>query len=293
MNKQQFMLLIVLSALWGSSFMFMKVLSPVLGPIATASFRLLIGGSILMVYFKITKKKTDVKGDVWILFQIGVIGLALPYFCFAFAAQYIPSNLSAILNSTSPMFSFILGILLYRDKIRLQKVVGLVFGTIGVIIITGKIGNSEIIGIIAVLIASFLYGVSGVIVRSKARHIDSSSIGLYSQLFGGLFLLPFILFFPIEQVITIDIVVILVLFGFLTSAIALLIYYKLMKEIGPTKTLTVTYIMPLFAIIWGYVILQEGITLSTILGGITIVAGTILLTMDIKFINKKENHLKQ
>lgn len=282
MKKNDLLLLVLLASIWGSSFMFMRIISPVLGPVVTASVRLLIGGFFLIGMYKILGIKLQWKQHWKLLLFIGIISQGIPYFLYAFAALYIPSNISVIMNSTTPIFGLILSVIFLDETFTLRKLIGIVLGTTGVVLIStmNNAGTSSdfFIGIVACLGAAFLYGVNGVFVKSKAKHLDSRTIASFSQIFAGLSLLPFITFFPPTGVVTVNIIVLLLVFGVVCSGIAGLIYFKLIIDVGPVKALTVTYLMPLFGFIWGAVLLNEAITWSLVLGGLIIVLGIILIT---------------
>ncbi len=282
MNKKHVIMLVLLGAIWGASFMFMRILSPVLGPVYTASFRLLIGGVVLLSFYFFRKEKVNILGEWKLFLLLGAVSLAIPYFLFALAALYIPSGLSAVLNSTTPMFSFMLSIILFSERISVVKIIGLVLGTTGVFIISSQAvlvdSRSSVIGISACVLAALMYAVAGVIVKRSAKHIDSKSLAVGNQLFAGVLLLPFAIFYPVAGVIDLNIVLILILFGSFGSGVASLLYFTLMKEVGPLKTFTVTYLLPIFGVFWGYVILNEMLTLSFFLGGLFIVLGTVLVT---------------
>lgn len=282
MTKKHITLLIILSAIWGSSFMFMKLLSPVLGPVLTASLRLMIGGIFLLIVFKVSKVKIEWKRQWKMILLIGVISQGIPYFLFAFAALYIQSNISVVMNSTSPIFGLVLSSLFLSEKFKPIQLLGVLLGTSGVIILSASNNTGThtefLIGVSACLLASFLYGLSSVLIRSKAKEIDSKVVASIGQVFASLFLIPFIILFPPTGTVTFNTALLLIVFGIVCSGIAGLIYFKLIVECGPVKALTVTYLMPVFGFFWGYLVLDEQITSSLIIGGITIVIGTIFIT---------------
>lgn len=286
MKNKYIFLLIVLAAIWGSSFMFMRVLSPVLGPIITASIRLIIGGLFLLFSYKVIGIKIIWREQWKLLLFIGVISQAIPYFLFAYAALYIDSNISVILNSTAPMFGLILSIAFLSEKFKPIQLVGIVFGTSGVIIISAvnNINSNKdfLVGVLLCLFAAFMYGLSSVFVKSKATVIDSKTVASIGQIFAGISLLPFLILFPPTGEVTIDIIVILIIFGTLCSGIAGFIYFKLILEAGPVKALTVTYLMPLFGFAWSYLFLSEKLTLGLLSGGLTIILGTVFITYEKK-----------
>lgn len=276
-------MLILLSGIWGSSFIFMRVISPVLGPVITASARLLIGGLFLLIVYKVGGVKLDWKSNWRQLLLIGIISQAIPYFMFAFAALHITSNISVIMNSTSPIFGVILSTIVLNDKVTVQKVVGVLLGTTGVIIISllNNNGSSSnlLIGICACIVAAFMYGVSSVYIKAKASHLDPKLIATGSQIFAGLSLLPFTVNSTIGP-ISIYTIILLLIFGIVCSGVASLIYYRLIVEMGPVKTLTVTYLMPFFGIIFSIIFLNERITVPIIIGGSIILLGTIFITQN-------------
>lgn len=286
MSKKHTLMLVSLGAIWGASFMFMRILSPVFGPILTASFRLLIGAVVLVSFSKLENIKTVLNNWKFFVF-LGAISLGIPYFLFSLAALYIPSGLSAVLNSTSPMFSFLFSIILFSERVRLQKIIGLIMGSVGVFVISVdamEVSNSGVlIGILACITAAFLYSVTGVIIKTRATHIDSRSLAIGNQVFGGLILLPFVIAYPITGEVTLNIILVLFVFGALGSGLASMLYYKLMVEVGPLKTLTVTYLLPIFGVVWGYIILRESLSIEFVLGGLFILLGTIFVTREFSY----------
>lgn len=281
MTKQHWIMLVSLGAIWGASFMFMRVLAPTFGPVLTASFRLLIGAFVLIIYYRF--RHVNIQWNQWKFFSIlGAISLGIPYFLFSLAALYIPSGLSAVLNSTSPMFSFLLSMILFSESLEFKKITGLVFGTIGVYVISTDTVQSTstdaLIGILACSMAAFLYAVAGAVIKTKAKHIDSKSLAVGNQLFAGIFLLPFAFVFPMTGTVTFGTVLTLIVFGSFGSGVASIMYFTLMKEVGPLKTLTVTYLLPIFGVFWGYIILNESLNPVFYIGGLLIILGTILVT---------------
>ncbi len=281
MSKKHTVMLVSLGAIWGASFMFMRILSPVFGPVLTASFRLLIGAVVLISF----SNKNNIKmvlGNWKFFLMLGAISLGIPYFLFSLAALYIPSGLSAVLNSTSPIFSFLFSIWLFNEKISIQKIIGLISGTVGVFVISldalEVTSDGVLLGILACIMAAFLYAVTGAVIKAKKRQIDSRSLAIGNQVFGGLLLLPFVLVYPITGEVTWDVVGLLIIFGAVGSGLASMLYYKLMVEVGPLNTLTVTYLLPIFGVFWGFIILGETLTVEFLLGGLLIFTGTILVT---------------
>jgi len=288
MTIRQFLLLLIPSALWGSSFIFMHHLSPVFGPMLTATIRILVASIFLISLFFVQGYKVHWKRDYRLFFIIGITNSAIPFRLYAYAALYIPSSLSVIINSTSPIFGAIFGLMLLKDKLSEMKVIGLFMGTIGVGLVSSDIlaqNSLELyLSITACVLAALLYGLSGAIVKKYALHIEPKQLTVGSLSFAGvgLFILFVVLSFAgqtpqiVSQNIALDIFMIIA-FGILCTSIPYIVYYKLIQEIGPVKALTVTYLMPAFGLLWG-IIFGEIITPIMIVGLLVILLGIYVLS---------------
>jgi len=288
MTIRQFLLLLIPSALWGSSFIFMHHLSPVFGPMLTATIRILVASIFLISLFFVQGYKVHWKRDYRLFFIIGITNSAVPFSLYAYAALYIPSSLSVIINSTSPIFGAIFGLMLLKDKLSKMKVIGLFMGTIGVGLVSSDIlaqNSLELyLSITACVLAALLYGLSGAIVKKYALHIEPKQLTVGSLSFAGvgLFILFVVLSFAgqtpqiVSQNIAVDIFMIIA-FGILCTSIPYIVYYKLIQEIGPVKALTVTYLMPAFGLLWG-IIFGEIITPIMIVGLLVILLGIYVLS---------------
>lgn len=283
MTIRQFLLLLLISAIWGSSFIFMKVLSPVFGPVLTSSFRLLSASAFLFILFAFQKYKINWKKNYKLFLIVGIGNSAIPFFLYSYAALHIPASISVILNSTAPMFGALFAYLIVKEKLSYLKILGLVIGSVGVGLVTSITfadGTIELyLSVIGSVTAAALYGLTGVITKKYASHIEAKELTLGSLFFAGIALLPFMIVFPITGEVTISIVLVVIIFGILCTSIAFLIYYQLIKEIGTVKALTVTYLMPVFGILWSYLYLSEQITINTIYGLLVIFIGIYLVSM--------------
>ena len=273
--------LIMLAAIWGGSFIFMRILAPVLGPVVTADLRILIAGLTLIVYFKIIKFDLQWRLNWRHYLIIGVINSGIPFLLYSFAALHIPASYSVILNSTSPLFGAIFSALWLSDRLTLKKIFGLVLGAIGVAFVS-KVGPATTgaffgLSILACLTAAVCYALAGIYIKRFVKTAKPMGIAGASQLMAGIVLLPFIFFSPIRGEITGFIVLNVLGLALLCSAIAYLIYYKLLADVGLTKALTVTFLMPAFGVLWGMLFLSEKITMPIVMGCALIVAGTVMV----------------
>lgn len=280
-SQEDHILLITLSAIWGSSFIFMRILAPVFGAAGTASLRLLIASLFLIILFKLTNYKINWKRDSKLLFLFGIINSAIPFYLYSYAALHIPASLSVIINAMSPMFGALFAALLLNDRLTSYKIAGLLMGTVGVGLMSGSKALPEkpeaILALIACLLAATCYGLGSTFVKKYGSHLESRSLAAGSQLFAGISLIPFFIFHKFEASISFNIILMLLVFGILCSAIAYLIYYRIIKNLGPTKALTVTFLMPVFGVVWGKVFLGEPIYATTLISGLIILMGTFLV----------------
>ena len=273
--------LLLLAAIWGGSFVFLRVLAPALGPILTADLRALIAWAALSLYLRAVGPDIQWRRFWKQYLIIGALNAALPFSLFAFAALHIPASYSAILNATSPLFGALFSALWIGEKITAPKVLGLVLGIAGVALVTrlapGERDSMVVWSMIACLLAAVCYGSVSVYTKKFAAAVKPTAISAGSQLMAGLLLLPFVPFAPAPGPITLLVPVNMILFAVSCSAVAFLLYFRLIADIGPTKALTVTFLMPAFTMIWAAIFLSEGVTASMIFGCALILGGTGLV----------------
>lgn len=282
MRTKDYLLLTGLAAIWGGSFLFMRIASPALGPVLTTELRVLIAGIVLAGWLRFTGGSPDWR-RLWVQYLVaGVIMSAFPYLCFAYAALHIPAGYSAILNSSSPMFAAIFGVIWLGETMTLRKTSGLVIGMAGVTLISlrnqGATGDQFLLAVFACLIASASYGVAGVYVRKFITGAGPVAIATGSQLMAGLVLLGPALVVPVPGVVTLPVAGALLGLAIVCTAIALIGYFKLFAVVGPTKAITVTFVIPPFGMLWGFLFLGEAITAAMLGGCGLIIAGTLLTT---------------
>jgi drug/metabolite transporter (DMT)-like permease len=276
------LLLVALSAIWGSSFIFIRYLAPIIGPLATADARMLFAGVALVLFFLLTRFKPEWRKNGRHFLVIGLLNSAVPFVLYSVAALVLPAAMEAIFNSMSPMFGAIFAALWMDERLTPRKVAGLLLGVAGVVVMSSLGGLSldvkTVLAVAACVLAPMCYGLAGVYIRTRASHVRPMAVAGGSQLLGGFALLPFVAIAPPPlAVIDARVALIVVVFALLCSAVAYIMYYKLIADIGPTKALTVTFLIPVFAMVWGLLFLNETITWSMILGAVIILVGTFLV----------------
>lgn len=283
MTKKQFFLLLIPSLLWGSSFIFMRHLSPVFGPIPTTTIRVIVAAFALFIFITLKGEKIPFKENILLFVVIGLLNSAVPFTLYAFAALHIPSSLSVILNSTAPMFGAVFGVLLLRERVSLLTIIGIFLGTIGVGLVSSEILlESELVQILSILacvLAAAFYGLTGTLIRKYSKGLKPTHLTAGSLVFAalGMIVVNIVLaLFGINPTINstnmlLDIGIIIV-FGIFCTSIPYIVYYRLVQEVGPVKALMVTYLMPVFGILFG-LLDGDNITILMILGFVVIVTG--------------------
>jgi len=281
MKTADYTRLVLLAAIWGASFMFMRVAAPVFGTALTAEGRLLIAGLVLAAWFRFAGFDPQLRRYWKPYAAIGLVNLALPSLCYAFALRYIPASMGAVLNSTAPMFGALLAALFLGERLTAHKAAGCAAGIAGVALVVrpGALVEVPMFGyaVAACLAACLCYGYNGVLMRRYAG-VPSRGFAVGGQIAAALMLLPLLPFSPPAAAIgaiEISNLLALALFG---NALGFVMYFRLISDVGATRALTVTYLMPFFGLLWGMLFLGESLPASALAGGALILAGTVLVT---------------
>lgn len=278
MSPRNLMRLLSLAAIWGFSFIFMRVSAPVLGAVWMADARASIAGLALLVYLFFRKTKFQWRQNFKTYLIVGILNAALPFLCFGYAGQYLPAGYSALLNATTPLFGALLSAVFLSEKMTLGKIGGIFCGALGVGLVA-KVGgvtltHHVILAMLACLLAAACYAMSTIYIKKSGSHINPTLLAMGSQLFGGLILMPAIPFNPIPGHIDLVTAGCVLALGVLCTAVALVIFYHMIHDIGPTKASTVTFLVPMFGVLWGWLLLGEHITLPMVAGMVLILTGT-------------------
>ena len=277
-------LLLTLSAIWGGSFIFMRYLAPLIGPVATADARMLLAGLALMAFFLAIRFKPEWRRNWRHYLIMGVLNSAVPFLLFSAAALYLPASMESILNATAPMFGAVFSALWLGEALTARKFTGLLLGISGVAVMSSlsplPASRTTVLAVLACLAAPMCYGLAGVYMKKRAMGVKPMAIAGGSQLLGGLALLPFLAVSPPRTgALTLPVGLTALAFALLCSAVAYLIYYRLIADVGPTKALTVTFLIPVFGLLWGFLFLGETISWSMLVGAAVVLAGTYLVAI--------------
>ncbi len=272
--------LLTLAALWGGSFAFMRVAVAGLGPVWLAAMRVSLAFLALFA-LALARRQVPALRDRWPDFLVvGAINTALPFTLFSFAAQYLTASTAAILNATAPFFATIVAALWLKDRVTPAKIVGMILGIAGVALLVGwqpePMTANKLVAVGACLAASLSYGVASVYAKARLTGLPSSSIALYSQMMAMFILVPALPFVPPPGAVTPLVAANVLGLALASTAAAYLLYFKLIVNIGPARALTVTFLIPMFGVLWGLLFLDEKIGANSLLACALIVGGTWL-----------------
>jgi drug/metabolite transporter (DMT)-like permease len=274
--------LILLAAIWGGAFPFMRVAAPVFGPAWTAELRVLIGGLALLAWLRLSGFDAGLLRHKRAYLIVGGLGVGLPFALYSFAAMHAPASLLSIINATAPMFGLAWSASFGDERLSARRVLGLAVGLAGVALIARPSGPAEgaLLGwaVAAALGACLCYGAVGVLVRRYAGGATPRGMAAGNQLAAALVLLPVLPFLPPPAAPTALAIANLLALALLASAVAFPLYFRLIADLGATRALTVTYLIPLLGVFWGWLFLGETLPAAALAGGVLILAGTLLVT---------------
>jgi drug/metabolite transporter (DMT)-like permease len=271
--------LVSLAAIWGASFLFNRITAPVLGPVLTAELRTLIAGVALAAWFAFSG--FDPQWRRWWpqYIVVGILSSAVPFLLWAYAALTLPAGLLSVLNATSPMWGALCSALLLGDRLYGKRVIGLLLGFFGVALVTQPTGQETLPypAVAAALAAAFCYGLAAAYMKRWASNVPSRGMAVGTQLMAGIILIPFIPLWPPAAAPTLLVAGSMLALGLVCGAIAYLLYFRLIADIGATGALTVTYLIPVFGVLWGAVFLGEALSAAMLAGAALVVLGTVFV----------------
>lgn len=269
--------LILLAALWGASFLFMRIAAPAWGAMNTAFFRVLFGFTGLLAIVFFIKVKVNFSGKFGVSLLLGVINSGVPFLMYCLAAKLLPAGYSAILNATTPLMGVVLGSLFFHEALTVKKMSGVVLGLAGIALITATGAmislHAALLGSLACLVATSCYAVAGFLTRrwiAERGGLEATLVATGSQLGALLFLLPFFVYSiftgpPINWQRP-DVWLCVLAVGVICTAFAYVLYFRLIADIGALRALTVTFLIPPFGILWGYFFLDERLSAGFVAG---------------------------
>jgi len=297
MKPRDLGLLFILAALWGASFLYIRIAVPVLGPFVLVAARTLIASAALFLFALATGREVNLRRHWKQYLILGALNSAIPFVLIAAAEEVLTSSFAAILNATTPLFSAVVAAIWLRDRLTLPRIIGLLIGLCGVSVVVGLIrlplissadlgdgalftpSTENLIAVGLSLAGALFYALGSSYARVALKDAKTFNLAIGQQFAAGLLVLPLAATHPPVAALTPEVVVVVLALALLSTSLAYLIYFTLLARVGPTNTLTVTFLVPFFGIFWGALLLHERIGweqfigLLLILGSLTLVTG--------------------
>lgn len=299
MSKRDLITFITLAFMWSLSFIFYRIGVPEFGSVAFASIRLELAGITMLLFVLLNpKNRQGILANWKLLTIIGLCSTAIPFVLFGYAAKSVNAGVLAVLNASVPMMSGVMASLFFNDKLSKKQILGLVIGVIGVFILMSEnflammhsSGSdhsslqSQLWPMGFALFACIGYATGANLTRNYLEHISPIAITAGTLITASIVMLPVAIYnFPYHHSISAKAWGSVICIGILSTAIALIFMNQLIKSIGPVRATSITLVIPIFAIIFGYILLGESLDIFAIVGSVVILFGTYLsLNLSVK-----------
>lgn len=277
---------VLLAAIWGASFLFTRIGTVEFGVWATAGLRVLIATLFLLPILLIRGHSQSLREHWKLVLLVGLTNSAIPFVCFSFALQSITVGLSSLLNATVPLFGAVIAWVWLSDRPSGSRMLGLAIGFLGVAMLAwdkasfkpDASGLSSGWGVLACLFACICYGISASFTKKFLGGLPSLVSSTGSQLGAALALLPLTIFYWPSQEVSMKAWGAVITLGVVCTGFAYILFFRLIERAGPAKALSVTFAIPVFAVLYGVILLGETVTPWMVGCGLVIVLGTTLST---------------
>ena len=261
MRPRDLLDLLLLAALWGGSFLFVRAAVPAFGPFALIELRVGIAALVLLPLLAVRGSFAELRRNAAPIAAVGLLNSALPFTLFAFASLTMTAGFASILNATAPLFGALIAQLWLKDRLTRVQMLGLLVGFAGVVLLVWSrnalAGGGSTLAVAAALCATLAYGIAANYTKRSLTGVGSFSIATGSQCAAALALLPLALWAwpaltpPLRTWLEV------ILLGVASTGVAYLLYFRLIANVGPTRAVSVTFLIPVFGMLWGALYLGE------------------------------------
>ena len=268
----------LLGAIWGASFLFMRVAAPHFGAMPLVEVRLALGSLVLLPF--LWRARAQFPARLWPkLALIGAINSAVPFMLFAWAAQRAPAGVGAIANAMTVLFTALVGFLFFGEKIGTRRAVALMVGFAGVVVLaSGKAAGASISWAVAAGAgAAFLYGIGINLVRRHLTGLPPAAVASATLGVSALLTLPLAVATWPQAPIPASSWFSAAMLGVVCTGAAFVMYYRLIARIGASRASTVTYLIPVFGVAWAWLLLDEPLTLTMGIAG-ALILGSVAIS---------------
>lgn len=274
--------LLAVAALWGGSFLFIRVAVPDLRPVALMEARVLLAGLALLGVVAVLRAVPDWRRDGRGYLVLGTLSAAVPFTLIAFAELRLTASLAAILNATTPLFALLLAAVRLREPLTGRRLTGVLLGVAGVAVLVGlgplHLDAALFVAVAASLLAAVLYAVGGVYARTRFPSTRPITLATGQQLAAAAVLLPLTLLLPPARTPSPAVGAAVLALALGCTSLGFALFYRLVARLGPTGALSVTFLVPVFGVLWGALFLDEQVTASTGAGLLVVLTSVALVT---------------
>ena len=284
MNARSFAQIVLLGALWGAAFMFMRVAAPEFGAFSMAAARVGLACVIMLALVAALRQSLEFRKRWKTYLAVGAVNTAIPFVAYSFAAIHISAGYSAIANSMTPVWSALIMWLWFKEPLGALKWLGIVFAFAGVLVLVGlqpvALTPMVIFAMLAAVLAAGMYAAASFLIRRYLSELSGLAAAT-GMVWGATMwlLLPGLFFAPPALPSVAAWSAVLAMSVFCTVA-GYALFFHLIKTVGPQRASSVAFLFPAFAAFWGWLILSEPITANMIAGMIAVLAGTALVSME-------------
>ena len=275
-------MLVALAALWGASFLFNAIAVPALGAIGLAEGRVALGVLVLGAWAAWRGLLPRIRALPREWFVLGTTNVAVPFALICFAQLTIPASLAAIVNATTPMWAVLVGAVALSHRPTATTAVGLVLGILGVALVVGlapvDLDTDTLLAVTASALAGLCYALGSYYAKHRFTGLAPETLAVGQLFTAAVVLLPLIALVPPREVPSAGQAAAVVALAVSSTAIAYLLYFRLIEEVGVNSTLSVTYLVPVFGVVWAALFRDEHITGGMVAGTALVFAGVALVT---------------
>lgn len=284
---------LLLATLWSLQHLFMRVAAPVFGTALVAEARAFFAGCFLLTWlWLVMRESLRLRANWRDHLAVSISNNVLPFICFAYAATVLPASYLAVMNGMVPLWSAIAAASALGEPLGARLVGGFVLGLAGVALIVNlgpiPLDASMILATLAGMLGAALWGWAGVIIRQRSDRLPSMSLAAGSILFSALILSPAWATAPPVATWTTSATAALVLLGLFCTGLAYLPFFTLVRDIGPTRTLTVGLAVPVLGMLWGWLFLGEEVTLGMLAGAALVLVALVLVMSPASVLPKRD-----
>jgi drug/metabolite transporter (DMT)-like permease len=299
MKTKSILQILLLSAVWGVSFLMIRIAGTAFPPLWVALLRCTLGAALLWTVLRLGGNQLPPRRLLPWLIAVALFNNALPFTFFAWGERTVPSNIAAVLNATTPIWTLVLSMAVHRTRVALLTIGGvfLAFGGVLVVVVShagdpaaDHAAGSLLRGTIVISLAALGYAVATVMAKAKLQGLDPIGLATTQLTLAGLMILPLALAGAHPSALRLAPVVAIAVLGFAGSGFAYLLYYRLLSQVSATHVTAVTYLLPLWGLFWG-LFAGEPIGLLTCVGVAVTIAGLILLNLPTQQTRTQTKHV--